>query len=327
MKVAVYDFRPDEESYFEQFSKEFNLEILRIKDSPYEDTVDKSAGCQALSIITSTPVTASMLDRYKALGVRLISTRTIGYEHIDYKYAAKIGITVSNISYPPEGVAEYAIMMMLMALRKIKSLMYRNLGQDYTMRENCGRQLNELTVGVVGTGAIGSTVIKDLQGFGCRILACSRTRKPELEGLAEYTDLDTLLAESDVVTLHLSSSKDTWHIFNDDTFSKMKENSVIINTARGALIDNSALITALESGKLAAAALDVVDGDREIYYRDQKYRIALSHDMAILNEMPNVLMLSHMAFYTEEAVRAMVRNSLLSCHCFEENRPVPWQVN
>ena len=327
MRVAVYDFREDEKDYFERFSREYGQEIVPLKATPYMDTVHLADGCDALSIITSSPVTPEMLDEYGRMGVKLISTRTIGYEHIDYKYAAKLGIVVANISYPPEGVAEYAIMMMLMALRKIKHLMYRNLGQDYTMKDICGRQLNELTVGVIGTGEIGSTVIKDLQGFGCRVLAVSRHEKEELKGLAEYVDMNTLLAESDVVTLHLSSNRSTFHIMDRDAFAKMKDRSVLVNTARGDLVDSSALIGALESGHLSAAALDLVEGDREIYYRDQKYRLVLNHEMAILNQMPNVLMLSHMAFYTEEAVRAMVQNSLLSCRLFETGQPIPWRKN
>lgn len=327
MRVAVYDFRPDEEKYFARFSREYGQEIVPLKATPYMDTVHLADGCDALSIITSSPITPEMLDEYKKMGIRLISTRTIGYEHIDYKYAAKIGIAAANISYPPEGVAEYAIMMMLMALRRIKHLMYRNLGQDYTMKDMCGRQLNELTVGVIGTGAIGSTVVKDLQGFGCRILASSRHEKDELKGMCEYVGLDTLLGESDVVSLHLASDRSTYHIINKDTLARMKDGAVLVNTARGSLVDSAALIEALESGKVSAAALDLVEGDREIYYRDQKYKMVLNHEMAILNQMPNVLMLSHMAFYTEEAVRAMVQNSLLSCKLFEEGKPIPWRVN
>ena len=327
MRVAVYDFRPDEKAYFERFSKEYGQEIVPLKCTPYIDTVHAADGCDALSIITSSPVTPGMLDEYRKMGVKLISTRTIGYEHIDYKYAAKIGIAVSNISYPPEGVAEYAIMMMLMALRKIKHLMYRNMGQDYTMKDMCGRQINELTVGVVGTGAIGSAVIRDLQGFGCRVLASSRHERKELRGMCEYVPLDELFAKSDVVSLHLASDRSTYHIIDKDALAKMKDGAVLVNTARGTLVDSAALIEALEHEKLSAAALDLVEGDREIYYRDQKYKLAMNHEMAILNQMPNVLMLSHMAFYTEEAVRAMVQNSLLSCKLFEEGKAIPWRVN
>ena len=327
MRVAVYNYRDDEKPYFERFGKEYGLDIVPLSATPYIENVDLAKGCDALSIITSSNITPEMLDRYRKMGIRLISTRTIGYEHIDYKYAAKIGIAVSNISYPPEGVAEYAVMMMLMALRKIKHLMYRNLGQDYTMQGICGRQMNELTVGVVGTGAIGSTVVKILQGFGCRVLASSRHEKEELKGLCEYVSLETLLKESDVISLHLSSSPATTHIIGRDAFDRMKQGAVIVNTARGSLIDTDELVAALESGKVSAAALDVVEGDREIYYRDQKYKMALNHNMAVLNGMPNVLMLSHMAFYTQEAVRAMVQNSLLSCKLFEDGKNIPWRKN
>ena len=232
-------------------------------------------------------------------------------EHMNKAYAERLGIKIFNISYSPASVADYAIMMMLMLLRNIKPIMQRYLGQDYTMSGIRGRELPNMTVGVIGAGNIGQTVIKHLSGFGCRILYWNRHPKKELEKFAQYCDLQALLAQSDIISLHIASNNETYHFMNSDKINSMKEGALLINTARGSIIDSTALIKALESGHIAGAGLDVIDGDRNIYYRDHKNQMIIHHEMAILNSMPNVLMLPHAAYFTDQALEDMVHNSLV----------------
>lgn len=327
MRVAVFALREDEKEVFAKYAKEYDIEVVELDATPGPENTDLVAGCECVNVITNSRITAEMLDEYKKLGVGFVTTRTIGYEHIDYEYAAKIGIPVANISYSPASVADYAIMMILMVLRKAKHIMQRYVGQDYAISAIRGRELPELTIGIVGTGKIGETVARHMTGFGCRLLAYDPYPKKSLEGIVEYVDFDSLLRESDVVTLHVPMSDANYHMINKNSIGKMKDNAILINTARGPLVDSAALIEALESKKLFGAGLDVVEGDREIYYRDCKYQNILTHDMAILNMMPNVLMMPHMAFFTDEAVGDMIKHSLESCRAWKDGKEIPGRVN
>jgi len=313
MKIGAYSFREDEKEFFERYGKEYGAEIQMIDDNPILETVEMARGCDCISIITDTYITRDMLDRYKELGIRFISTRTIGMEHIDIEYAAQIGIGVDNISYTPGSVAEYAVMLMLMVLRNTKTMSIRSDGQDYAITTIRGRLISDLTVGIVGTGRIGGRVARLLTGFGCRILASDCCQNAELDGIVEYVEPEVLYRQCDIVTLHTPSTSDNYHMINRQVFKQMKDQAVLINTARGDLVDTKALIEALESGKLGGAGLDVIEGDRLIYYRDLKGQIITHREMAILKFMPNVVIFPHMAFYTDHAVSDMVENSIKSC--------------
>lgn len=327
MKVAVYNLRPDEEEFFKKYGKQYKFEIVSIKEEPSIQNVHLAEGCVCVSITSECHITKEMLNAYQEHGIQFISTRTIGYEHIDFEYAKKIGIPVANILYSASSVADYTIMMMLMVLRKVKHIMVRSLGQDYAITKIRGRELPNMTVGIIGTGKIGSALAKHLTGFGCRILAASTREEESLKGIVEYVTHDTLYQESDIITLHLPANEKNYHIINKVAIQKMKEDVILINTSRGPLVDSMALIDALESGKIFGIGLDVLEGDREIYYRDYKYEVIPHREMAILNAMPNVLMLPHMAFYTDQAVSDMVKHSLESCRQFLDGEEVTSIVN
>ena len=236
-------------------------------------------------------------------------TRCVGMEHMNADYASTLGIGVRNVTYSPASVADYAIMMMLMVLRHIKPMILRNLGQDFSQAGFRGRELPNMTVGIIGAGRIGQTVAAHLSGFGCKVLYWNRTPRDTIA--AEYRPLDDLLKECDIISLHLTANDETYHFMDAEKFAKMKPGSVLINTARGSLVDSDALIDALEQERLAGAGLDVLDEDRYIYYRDHKNTMLKHHQMAILQSMPNVLMLPHLAYFTDQALEDMVRNSLI----------------
>lgn len=328
MKVFVYNYRNDEAQFFEEFAPKYGLEIGYTEQSPTLDTCGLAAGYDAMSIITETPITAEMMKRYQELGVRFISTRTIGYEHMDREAAAKEGIVLANVSYAPSSVADYAIMLMFMVLRKVKNIVNRSIGQDYSLQGHRGRELPFLNIGIIGTGRIGATVAKHLTGFGCKIYAYDKYPNKELDSIVEYVDLDTLYANSDVITLHVPSTPENQNMIDCTSLAKMKDKVTIINTARGDLINTDDLIDALEAGKLYGAALDVIDGDRLIYYRDKKMEVIGHRQMAILNAMPNVILMPHTAFYTDKAVSDMVEHSLESCRMFADGKTAypenPW---
>lgn len=321
MRLAVFNYRADEEEFFIKFCAQYHVEAVYIKEPPTAESIEKAAGCDCASIITS-PVGKAELDAFQKAGVRFVSTRTIGFDHIDMNYAKELGIGVGNVSYSPNSVAEYTVMLILMANRRLKTIMTRGMGQDYSLKGVRGTELRKQTVGVIGTGQIGRNVIHNLSGFGCNIIAYDKYENDEVKQYAGYVSMEELLARADVITFHIPGNDDNYHMIDKTAFGKMKNGVTIINTARGTLIDTKALIDAVECGKVAAAALDVVENEQAIYYKDYKYMPVNHHDMAILNSFPNVIMTPHTAFFTDMAVSDMVEHSIVSClkfteeHCF-----------
>ena len=312
MKIAVFNCRSDEKDLFEKYSKKYQVELSMTSKPPSLDNLFVIEGCQAASVIT-TPIDSELLDAWKDCGLQTISTRTVGYDHINLKHARELGISISNVSYTPHTVAEYTVMTILMTVRKMKTILTRYQVQDYSLLDVRGKELRNMTVGVVGTGKIGERVIQNLSGFGCKILAYDPCEKESLEKYAGYVSLGDIWKESDLITFHTPANESTYHMVNRASLNRMKQGVILVNMSRGSLIDTNALIKALESGKVSAAALDVIENEGKIYYKDYKHIVTGNHDMAILNAMPNVLMTPHTAFFTDEAVGDMIQYSLESC--------------
>lgn len=327
MKLAVFNHREDEADFFIKFCGEYGVEPVYIKEAPTVESIKSltGKGCDCASVIT-TPITKKELDAFKEAGIRFVSTRTIGYDHIDLEYAQTLNIGVGNVTYSPNSVAEYAVMLILMANRKAKTIMTRSLGQDYSLAAVRGTELRCQTVGVIGTGQIGRRVIKNLTGFGCKVIAYDIYENDEVKSMAEYVSLDRLFKEADVITLHAPSTADNFHLINDKTIDMMKVGVTIVNTARGTLIDTESLIKGIECGKVGAAALDVVENETAIYYKDFKHKPVNHRQIAILNSFPNVIMMPHTAFYTNMAVSDMVEHSIDSCLRFVNGEDNPWKV-
>ena len=289
------------------------------------DNLDLAKGYDVVNVIT-TVFDQPMLKKLHDMGVKCIATRTIGYDHIDVDYAKSLGMGVIHISYSPNSVADYAIMMMLMGLRRMPHIMERASIQDYTLKGKIGRELPDCTVGVIGTGRIGRTVIRHLSGFGCKMLAYDLYENEEVKQYAEYTDLDTLLKNSDVITLHAPATDDNYHMIDAAAIEKMKQDVVIINCARGALMDTDALIDGIESGKVGFAGLDVVEHESGLYYFNRMGEPLHNPKLAILRSYSNVLVSPHTAFYTEEAVANMAENSIIGAMKYMNGEDTPYLV-
>lgn len=310
MKIAAYNYRDfDEAAFFEKFAKQYQVEIIPIREAPTVENASLAAGCEGVSVIT-TPITEELIKLWKEAGVRHISTRTIGFDHVDTEAAERHGMAVSNVTYSTGSVADYTVMLILMALRRMKSIIKRAEGMDYSLKGNIGKEIADLTVGVVGTGKIGRHVMRNLSGFGCEILAYDPFENEEAKQYGTYCSLDELFARSDVITFHTPATESSFHMVNAESIQKMKDGVIIVNTARGSIIDTPVFIEALESGKIGAAALDVIENELGIFYGDYKYQVIGHRQMSILKDLPNVLMLPHMAFYTEQAVSDMVEHSI-----------------
>lgn len=327
MKVTVYNCRPfDEKEMFEKFAEELGLELVLCPDAPNAENAALAKGSECIDIITS-KMPEELLKVFAGYGVRYVTTRTIGYDHIDVKAAKALGMTVANAPYGPHGVADYAVMLILMTVRKMKRILERTNIQDYTLAGIRGRELKDLTVGVIGTGRIGRTVLQNLSGFGCKLIAYDLYENEEVKKMGiSYVSLEEMWQQADVISLHAPLTEDNFHMIDQKAIAQMKEGVMIVNTARGGLIDSEALIAGIESGKIGGAGLDVVENEFGLYYYDHKSDILSNRELAVLRGFPNVTVSHHMAFYTDEYVKTVVRDSLCGCKCFMEGRENPWEV-
>ena len=317
MKIFFYALREyDEQKYVEKFARQYAFEYGFTSDYPSMDNMQLAKGYDAISIITN-PMYPEILKAFHDVGVRYISTRSIGYEHIDVDYAHSLGMRASHVVYSPNSVANYTIMLILMACRNMPWIMKKADCQDYSLNGKVGKELSTSTVGVIGTGNIGKTVVKHLSGFGCRILAYSLYEDEEVKKYAEYVSLDELIKQSDIITLHVPGNAENTHLIDTAAFEKMKDGVIIVNTARGLIIDTQALIAALKSGKVGYAALDTFEGEVGLYYLNKEMQRLDNDNMALLKSFPNVILSPHMAFYTEQAVSDMVENSIKGLLGFE----------
>ena len=326
MQVTVYSCRPfDEKALFIEYAKELGIELVLCTEAPDLSNVALSKGSLCVNVLT-TKIDDTLIRAFRDNGVEYITTRTIGYDHIDLEAAKACGIKVGNAPYGPNGVADYTVMLILMAIRKMGAILSRTALQDYTLAGLNGRELKDLTVGVIGTGRIGATVVRSLSGFGCRVLAYDLYEKEEVKQYAEYVPLAGIWQDADVITLHTPLTDDNYHLIGADTIAQMKDGVVIVNTARGALIDSEAFITAIENGKIGAAGLDVVENEFDLYYYDHKSDILKNRELALLRSFPNVIVSHHMAFYTKNYVETVVKDSLKSCKLYMEGNENPWEV-
>lgn len=326
MKVFAYSCRAfDELPLFVRYAEEFGMEFEMTADPPTPDNAPLAKGSDFVSVLT-TKVTPEIIDSFAEGGVRMICTRTIGYDHIDIEYAKSKGIAVSHITYDTDGVAEYTVMMMLMALRHYKEMEIRNAANDFTLSGLIGKELKECTVGIVGAGSIGRCVMKILSGFGCKIVYSNRSQSSEADKFAERVSFDELLARSDVVSLHLEHNEHTHHIMDSSAFSKMKKGAVFVNTARGPLVDTEALISSLKDGTLSVASIDVMENEFGYYYNDCSSVSTEGHFMDRLRALPNAIVMHHMGFYYDAAVRDMIVNSFKAFESFGSGKEIPFRL-
>lgn len=326
-KMMVYNLREfDEREFFTKYGKECGFEIVSTSESPSLENAYLAKDCKYVNIIT-TPINEELMKKFAENGMKYLVTRTIGYDHIDLEAAEKYGVKVANAPYGPDGVAEYSVMMMLMCIRNMKSIMHRFMGQDFTLKGLIGGELSSMTVGVIGTGRIGARVCEMLSGFGCKVLAYSEFKSEKAEKYAEYVDYETLLKNSDVITLHVPLTEKTQHMIGKKETELMKNGVVIVNTARGALIDTEAAVSALKSGKIGAMGLDVVENESSLFYYDLREEIIDHEGLYMLRSFPNVIMSHHMAFYTRQAVETMVAVSMKGAEADKNGEKNNWQVN
>ena len=316
--ITVYGCEQDEAELFRELAPRFGIVPTVTSDAVSESNVISVPRNRCVSVGHKAEISRGVLRALRDVGVEHLSTRSIGLDHIDLGAADEIGITVKNVTYAPDGVADFTLMLILMSIRNVTDVVSAAARHDFRLGSVRGRDLRDLTVGVVGVGNIGTAVVARLHGFGCRVLAC--TNDPAVTTGAELVSLPHLLRESDVVTLHLPLTADTHHCIGREEIAAMKPGALLVNTGRGALVDTDALVDALESGKLGGAALDVLEGEEGIFYVDCTTTSVDNRSLLRLQELPNAIVTPHTAYYTRRALHDTVEQTLVNCLRFERKR-------
>lgn len=325
-KIIVYNAREDEKIFFEKYHKQLGLDIKYINKELNSETASMAQGAEAVTVQGSNNVDREALKILSDAGVKYLAVRSAGYNNVDHEAAKEYGIRFSNVNYSSNSVADFTTMLILMCVRKVKQIIMRNDVQDYTLAGIQGREIRNLTMGIIGTGKIGATVARNLSGFGCKIIGYDVYENDDLKDIIEYVSLDELLSKSDVITLHAPLFDSNFHMINKESIGKMKDGVCIINCGRGPLIDTEALIDGIETGKIGGAGLDTVEGELSIFQTDHRLNILNNHNLSILRAFPNVIITPHAAFYTDQAVSDMVENALKSLKSFIKTGDSLWEI-
>lgn len=316
IKVTAFASRPDERASFNVFEEKLNLSIKHVSSQLCLDVVQEAEGCEGVTILGNCDCSRPVLEALAKIGVKFVASRSAGYNNIDVEAAKSLGIQVSNAKYSPNCVADFALMLALMVNRRVLVGLKRNVGHDFSLPGLQGQEMKNMTVGVIGTGRIGQTVIKNYSGFGCKIIGYDVYENEDIKKYMTYVDLDYLLKNADIITLHTPLFESTYHIINKENIAKMKKGVKIINTARGELIDTEALIEGLKSHHIAGAGLDVLESEQGIFHSDCRMKGLVNDQIAILKSLDNVVLTNHFAFYTDQAVEDMVYCGLHSLSQF-----------
>jgi len=321
LRIAFFDAKPYDKPSFEEGARDKGYLIKYFETKLNEDTLELAAGFDVVCVFVNDTVNAAVIDRLYEMGVRMIALRCAGYNNVDVRHAfGKIHV-VRVPAYSPYAVAEHAIALLLTSIRRIHKAYIRTRDFNFSLAGMTGFDLHGKTVGVIGTGKIGRVFIDICLGFGMKVLAYDKYPAKDLAegGRVEYVSLDELFEKSDIISLHCPLSEDTYHIINEETLGKCKKGVVIINTSRGALVDAEALLSAIKSRKVGAACLDVYEEESDFFFEDFSGHILDDDILARLISMPNVIVTSHQAFLTEEALENIAETTLQNIADYFEN--------
>lgn len=307
-KISFFDAKQYDTASFEKLAKDYDVSLKFYDTKLNSDTVSLARGSDAVCVFVNDTVDRVVIDALCEYGVRAIALRCAGYNNVDMEYAdGKIHV-LRVPAYSPYAVAEHAMAMLLTSIRRIHKAYIRTRDFNFSLSGMVGFDLHGKTVGVVGTGKIGKAFVNICNGFGMKVLAYDVY--PDKSLVAEYTDLDRIFRESDIISFHCPLTEETYHILDRDKIERAKRGVVIINTSRGALIDTEALIDGIKSRKIGAACLDVYEEESELFFEDFSNHIMEDDILARLISMPNVIVTSHQAFLTEEALENIAKTTL-----------------
>ncbi|MFV0468160.1 MAG: 2-hydroxyacid dehydrogenase [Dysgonomonas sp.] len=328
-KIAVFDAKSYDEKVFDKVNEQFGFELIYHKEHLDINNVILASGCDAVCIFVNAVGDAAVIKRLKQLGIKLIALRCAGFNNVDIKAATQEGITVVRVpDYSPHAIAEHTLALMLCLNRKVHRAFLRTRDGNFSLHGFLGFDMEGKTVGVIGTGRIGKTVIGILKGLGMRIMAYDLYPDhayAEREGIT-YAPLDDIYAQADIITLHCPLTKETEYLICDQSLAKMKDGVMIINTGRGKLINSKHLIDGLVSRKVGYAGLDVYEEEGNYFYEDRSDSVMTDEVLARLLSFNNVIITSHQAFFTQEAMSNIANTTLNNIRSFFEGKELVNEV-
>lgn len=317
MKFAFFDTKPYDMPSFKKYGSQNDIEFKFFETKLNRDTASLAHGCDGVCVFVNDTVDADVIDKLYSMGVKSVALRCAGYNNVDVKHAfGKLHI-FHVPAYSPYAVAEHAIAMLLTSIRRIHKAYIRTRDHNFSLSGLTGFDLHGKTVGVIGTGRIGRVFTDICKGFGMKVLAYDKF--PSKESGLEYVTLERLFAESDIISLHCPLTEETRHLIDEAAIKKMKKGVVLINTSRGALINAEALLSGIKSRHIGAACLDVYEEESDIFFEDFSGHIMDDDTLARLISMPNVIVTSHQAFLTEEALNNIAETTVKNITEFAKN--------
>ncbi|MBT1686444.1 2-hydroxyacid dehydrogenase [Dawidia soli] len=319
MKVAVYSFNNFEKRYLEEANKSKHV-LQLIPVNLRKDTLGMCAGAEGISLFVNDDASAPVLEALKAAGVKFIALRSAGYNHVDLAAAKKLGLKVAHVpEYSPYAVAEHTIALILALNRKLIRAHNRIMDLNFSLDGLTGFDLYGKTVGIIGMGKIGRVVARIMKGFGCKLLAFDIATDKQLSETLdlEFTDLDSLCRRSDIITLHTPLVESTRYLIRKERIEKMKDGVMLINTSRGGLVNTRDVIDALKKGKIGYLGLDVYEEEKGLFFEDHSEDILQDDTIARLLTFKNVLITSHQAFLTHEALQKISETTIHNLDCWQ----------
>ncbi len=325
MKIAFFDTKPYDKPSFQKYGEEHGVKFKYYETKLNEDTADLAKGADGVCVFVNDTVNAAVIDRLCEMGVKIIALRCAGFNNVDMKHAyGKIHV-LRVPAYSPYAVAEHAMALLLTSIRRIHKAYIRSRDFNFSLANLTGFDLHGKTVGVIGTGKIGRVFIDICRGFGMKVLAYDKFPAKDLDNgdTIRYVDLPELFEKSDIISLHCPLTEETTHMINTDTLEMCKKGVVIINTSRGGLVDAEALLEGIKSRKVGAACLDVYEEEADLFFEDNSGHILEDDTLARLISMPNVIVTSHQAFLTEEALENIAETTVRNIVEFAETNHCP----
>ena len=317
IKVAFFDTKAYDKPSFEHYGQLHDMQFRFLETKLNEDTVELARGCDVVCVFVNDTVNAKVIDQLHEMGVKLIALRSAGYNNVDIHSAYGKVHVVHVPAYSPYAVAEHAMALLLTSIRRIHKAYIRTRDFNFSLNGLTGFDLHGKTVGVIGTGKIGRIFIDICRGFGMNVIAYDLF--PAKDSGIKYVSLEELFRSSDIISLHCPLTDETRHMINADAIETMKKGIVIINTSRGGLIDTEALLEGIKARKVGAACLDVYEEEADIFFEDRSGHILNDELLARLISMPNVIVTSHQAFLTEEALNNIAETTVNNILSYFEN--------
>lgn len=304
MKIAFFDAKPYDKPSFIKYGDEHGIKFKFFETKLNEDTAELAHGFDGVCAFVNDTVNAQVIDCLNSMGVNVLALRCAGFNNVDMKHAFGRLHVLRVPAYSPYAVAEHAMAMLLTSIRRIHKAYIRTKDFNFSLNGMTGFDLHGKTMGVIGTGRIGRIFINICRGFGMKVLAYDKYPAEGLDNgdTIKYVPLDELFAQSDIISLHCPLTEETDHIIDEKSIAKCRQGVIIINTSRGALVDAEALLAAIKSRKVGAACLDVYEEESDLFFEDFSGHIVEDDTLARLISMPNVIVTSHQAFLTEEAL-------------------------